>query len=78
MTSRMLKQSDNVKLLHNCLASQRNVLSKSANPALIHAIYDCIFNIIHQKIPITAKPERGLAKKKKRVESIIKQQNKNP
>ena len=64
MTSRMLKQYDNFKLLHKCSPSQRNVLLKSTNPALIHAICDCITNIIHQKIPITAKQKRALAKKK--------------
>ena len=60
----MLRQSDNLKLLHKCSPLQRQVLSKSANPALIHAIYDCITNIIHQRIPITAKQKGVLAKKK--------------
>ena len=53
-TSRMLKQSDNFKLLHKCSPSQTKVLLKSANPALTHAICDCITNINHQRIPITA------------------------
>ena len=78
MTSRMLKQSDSVKLLHNCLASQRNVLLKSASPALIHAIYDCIFNIIQQKIPITAKQERSLAKKKNALRALSNSRTKTP
>ena len=77
MSSRMLKQSDNFKLLHKCLPSQRKVLLKLANPALIHAIFDCITNIIHQRIPITAK-QKGVLAKKKRVENISRQQNKNP
>ena len=78
MTSRMLKQSENVKLLYKCSPSQRKFLIKSSIPALIHAICDCITNIIHQKIPITAKHKKGLATKKKRIENIIKQQNQNP
>ena len=65
MTSGMLKQSNNFKLLHKWSPSQRKVMLKSSNPALIHAICDCITNIIHQKIPITAKQKRDLAKKKK-------------
>ena len=77
MTSRMLKQSDNLKLLHKGSPLQRKVLLKSANPALVHAICDCITNIIHQRIPIAAKQKGVLAKQKKHVESISKQQNKN-
>ena len=77
MTSRMLKQSDNLKLLQKCSPLQRKVLSKSAYPALVHAICDCITNIIHQRIPITAQQKQVLAKKKKCVENISKQQNKN-
>ena len=77
MTSRMLKQSDNLKLLHKGAPLQRKVLLKSANPALVHAICDCITNIIHQRIPIAAKQKGVLAKQKKHVESISKQQNKN-
>ena len=49
MTSGMLKQS---------------VMLKSSNPASIHAICDCITNIIHQKIHVTARQKRDLAKKK--------------
>ena len=64
MTSRMLKQSNNFKLLHKCSPSQRKVWLKSANPALIHAICNCITNIIHQKIPILSKQKRDLLKKK--------------
>ena len=65
MTSRMLKQSDNLKLLHKGSPLQRKVLLKSANPALVHAICDCITNIIHQRIPIAAKQKGVLAKQKK-------------
>ena len=64
MTSCMLKQSDNLKLLHKCLPLQRKVLLKSANPAFIHAICHCITSIIHQRIPITSKQKGVLAKKK--------------
>ena len=64
MTSPMLKQSENLKLLHKCSPLQRKVLLKSANPALVHAICDCITNIIHQRIPITAQQKGVLAKKK--------------
>ena len=65
MTSRMLKQSNNFKLSHQCSPSQRKVLLKWANPALIHAICDYIANIIYEKVPITTKQKRDLAKKKK-------------
>ena len=73
MASCILKQSENFKLLHKCLPSQRK-LSKYANPPLIHAFCDCTTNITHQNIPITANQKRALAKC---IENIIKQQNKN-
>ena len=64
MTRRMLKRSNNSKLLRKRSPSQRKFLLKSGNPALIHAICDSITNIIHQTIPITAKQKEVLTKKK--------------
>ena len=64
MTGRMLRQPDNLKLLYKCSSLQRKVLLKSANSALVHAIWDCITNIIHQRIPITTKQKGVLAKKR--------------
>ena len=76
MTSRMLKQSDNLKLLQKCSPLQRKVLSKSAYPALVHAICDCITNIIHQRIPITAKQKGVLAKKKSMLKTLANSRTK--
>ena len=78
MTSRMLKQSDNFKLLHKCSPSQRKVFLKSTNPALIHAICNCITNIIHQKILITVKQKRALAKKKSVLRALSNSRAKTP
>ena len=41
-------------------------------------LFDCVTNIIHQRIPIIAMEKGVLAKKKKRVGNISKQQDKNP
>ena len=78
MTSRMLKQSNNFKLLHKCSPSQRKVLLKSANPALIPAICDSTTNIIHQKMPIIAKQKRDLAKKKNELRTLSSSRIKTP
>ena len=64
MTSRILKQPENLKLLHMCSPAQKKTLLKSANPALVHALCNCITNIIHKIIPISAKQKKELAKKK--------------
>ena len=64
MTSRMLKQYDNFKLLHKCSPSQIKALLKPAKPALIYTICNCITNAIHQEIASAAKQTRALAKKK--------------
>ena len=78
MTSRMLKQSNNFKLSHQCSPSQRKVLLKWANPALIHAICDYIANIIYEKVPITTKQKRDLAKKKKVSRTLSSSRTKTP
>ena len=63
MTSRMLKQSDNFKLSHKCSPSQRKVLLKSANKALIHAM-SIASPILFKRIQITAKQNGVLPMKK--------------
>ena len=78
MKSRMLKQSNNYTLLHKCSPSKRNFLVKQANPALIHAVSDCITNVIHQEISITAKQKRALAKKKSILRTFSNSRTKNP
>ena len=78
MTSRILKQSDNFKLLYMCSTSQRKVLLKLANPALIYAICHFITYIINQKIPITTKQKRALAKKKSVLRTLSNSRTKTP
>ena len=65
MTNRMLKNSEFLKLLHQCPPKQRIAILKTAKPSLINAVCDCITNIVHQKVPITSQQKGVLAKKKK-------------
>ena len=72
MTNRMLKHSEDLKLLHHCSPSQRKALLKTANPSLVHAICDCITNIIHERIPITSQQKSQLRKKKSVLRTLSK------
>lgn len=64
MTNRMLKHPHILKLLHKSQPHQRTALIKAAKPTEIHAICDCIKNILHQRVPISSQKKGVLAKKK--------------
>lgn len=65
MTNRMIKNTEYLKLLKNCTPQQRTAILKTAHPELVHALCDCITNVIHKKVPVTVKQKKSLSSKKK-------------
>jgi len=64
MTNRMIKNAQLLKVIHDCTPQQRTAILRTAHPELVHAICDCITNVVHNKVPVTTKQRNNLTPKK--------------
>ena len=76
MTNRMLRNHSMLQLLNQCTPQQRTALLKTAKPDLIHALCDCIANVLHKNILITSQQKGVLAKKKNVLRELARKSTK--
>ena len=63
MTHRMKKHYNMLNAIHQCTLDERKQLLRAAKPELIHAICDCIVNMVYDKAPISNYNKCQLRKK---------------
>ena len=63
MTHRMKKHYNMLNAIHQCTPDERKQLLRVAKPELIHAICDCIVNVVYGKVPISNYNKCQLRKK---------------
>ena len=63
MTQRMKKNYHMLHALNECSPEERKQLLRIARPDLVHAVCDCIVNVVHGKVPISNYKKCQLRKK---------------
>lgn len=76
MTQRMIKNIDVLKALCHCNKEEQKDFIKAAKPEVIHAVCDCITNVLHGNIPISRYSKRKL-KPKRQLLRALSQPKKN-
>ena len=76
MTHRMRKNIHLLKALQECSTAEQKQLLKVAKPELVHAICDCIVNVVHGRVPINNYQKGKLRKKLGAVKKLCN--NKTP
>ena len=72
MIHRMKKQYHMLNALNECSSAERKQLLRIARPELIHAICDCIVNVVYGKVPINNYKKVSVEEESGSIEKAIK------
>ena len=75
MTHRMKKNIQLLHALNQCSPAEQKQLLKVARPELIHAICDCIINVVHGKVSVSSYQKNKLRKNIGTVRQLCKHNN---
>jgi hypothetical protein len=76
MSKRLQKNLELLKILRKAKPSQRKAILESADNGLIYCLCECIVNILHGNVRITANRKRELAKHVKVLREIADRKTK--